>query len=73
MNDNKHTVLVDVTLCEGFGVCERMERSIFQVDKNEDVVVVKRQPSTPEDLARVQLAVRRCPKQALKLIENDVE
>ncbi|WP_305094308.1 ferredoxin [Prescottella sp. R16] len=66
-------VTVDLEVCEASGVCERMVRDVFEVD-DDDVLQIKKQPETPELQRRVEMAVRRCPKQALSLhgrVEED--
>lgn len=68
MIDEKWTVSVEPDICDGYGVCQRIEKSIFQYVEDDDVVRIIAQPETPEILERVKLAVRRCPKQALKLL-----
>ncbi len=68
MSDQKWTVAVEPDICEGYAVCQRIEKSIFQHAEDDDVVRITSQPETPEVLERVKLAVRRCPKQALKLL-----
>lgn len=71
MVDKKWTVSVEPEICDGYAVCQRIEKSIFQYTDNDDVVHIISQPETPETLERVKLAVRRCPKQALKLLPRD--
>ncbi|SFI34642.1 ferredoxin [Collimonas sp. OK307] len=71
MTDQKWTVAVEPEICEGYAVCQRIEKSIFQFAEDDDVVRIISQPETPEMLERVKLAVRRCPKQALKLLPRD--
>ena len=60
-----HTVSVDHDVCEASGVCTRMVRDVFELD--EDDVLHIRQPDTDDLDRRVEMAVRRCPKQALSL------
>lgn len=71
MTDKKWMVTVDAEICDGYGVCQRIEKSIFQSAEDDEVVRIASQPETPEVLERVRLAVRRCPKQALKLLPRD--
>ena len=71
MTEQKWTVTVDREICDGYGVCQRIEKSIFQPAEDDDVVRIVAQPETPEMLERVRLAVRRCPKLALKLLPRD--
>jgi ferredoxin len=61
-------VSVDPDLCEANGVCAGLEPSVF--DLGDDDVLTITQPSPPEELREnVQLAVVRCPRQALTLAD----
>jgi ferredoxin len=56
---------VDRDLCEANAVCCGLAPDVF--DLNDDELLVITQPFPPERLERVQLAVDRCPKNALEL------
>ena len=58
-------VAVDHGVCEASGVCTRLVPEVFELDEN-DHLHIKRQPDTDELSRRVQLAIHRCPKQALR-------
>jgi ferredoxin len=59
-------ILVDRDLCEGNAVCMKVCPEVFTVDDDDQVRLLVEAPS--EDLrAKVETAVRRCPRQALKL------
>lgn len=59
-------ILVDRDLCEGNAVCMKVCPEVFSVDENDQVQIRVETPG--EDLrAKVEAAVRRCPRQALKL------
>jgi ferredoxin len=59
-------VVVDTALCEGNAVCANVAPEVFVVG-DDDLAQVKLEP-VPEALrARVEAAVRRCPRQALVL------
>jgi len=59
-------ILVDRDLCEGNAVCMKVCPEVFTVDDDDQVRLLVEQPS--EELrAKVEAAVRRCPRQALKL------
>jgi ferredoxin len=63
-------VRVDRDLCESNGICENLVPEVFQVSEDDDTLVLL-QERPPESLrARVEQAVRRCPKQALSLAEE---
>jgi len=59
-------VVVDVDLCEGNAVCANVAPEVFVLG-DDDLARVKLE-SVPDALrAKVELAVRRCPRQALAL------
>ena len=61
-------VRVDHDLCESNGVCVRLAPEVFELADDDRLRLKQEQP--PETLrARVEQAVRRCPKQALSLVE----
>lgn len=63
-------VTVDLDLCQGHGVCESEEPSVFELGKHEQVIILDERPS--EELrAQVQAAVRYCPTSALRIIEEE--
>jgi len=60
---------VDRELCESNGVCVRLVPEVFELDDDDRLRVLQERP--PEALrARVEQAVRRCPKQALAILEE---
>ena len=59
-------VVVDWDLCESNAVCMAVAPEVFEVDDDDNLNVLQQEP--PEELrAKVEEAVRRCPKQALAL------
>jgi len=61
-------VSVDPELCEANGVCAGLVPAVFNL-RDDDVLDIT-QPSPPEELReQVELAVVRCPRQALTLTE----
>ena len=59
-------VTVDYDLCESNGVCAGLVPSVF--DLRDDDLLYLLEPSPDESLReQVQLAVKRCPRQALRL------
>ena len=59
-------ILVDYDLCEANAVCMKVCPEVFTVDDNDDLNLSTEEPD--ESLrAKVEEAVRRCPRQALKL------
>ena len=62
-------IKVDRDLCESNGVCEGLAPTVFQINDNDELDILQEQPD--ESLrAKVQDAVRSCPKQALTLEED---
>ena len=62
-------VRVDRELCESNGVCVRLVPEVFALDDDDRLRVAQERP--PEALrTRVEHAVRRCPKQALAILED---
>jgi len=62
-------VIVDYRLCESNAVCMRLVPEVFEVRDDDRLYLKTDRP--PEALrARVEEAVRRCPKQALTLADG---
>ena len=62
-------VRVDRDLCESNGVCVRLVPEVFVLDDDDRLRLEQERP--PQALrARVEQAVRRCPKQALTIVEE---
>ena len=61
-------VRIDPQLCEANGVCVRLVPEVFELD-DDDRLRLTQEP--PESLgSRVAEAVRRCPKQALAIVDE---
>jgi ferredoxin len=59
-------VVVDYDLCESNAVCMAVAPEVFEVRDDDNLYVLQEEP--PEELrAKVEEAVRRCPKQAISL------
>lgn len=59
-------IIVDYDLCEANAVCMAEAPEVFQVDDEDNLQILDEHPA--EALrAKVEAAVRLCPKQALKL------
>ncbi len=58
---------VDIEKCEGLGMCEAMANDYFEVDEDEDKVVVLDDSPPEDDRAHVYAAVQSCPVLALTL------
>ena len=62
-------VIVDRDLCESNGVCEGLVPMVFRINDDDELDILEEHPD--ESLrAKVQDAVRSCPKQALSLEED---
>jgi ferredoxin len=59
-------VIVDYDLCESNALCMAAAPEVFEVRDDDFLYVLQEEP--PEELrAKVEEAVRRCPKQAIRL------
>ena len=62
-------VRIDHELCEANGVCVRLVPEVFELDDNDRLRL--KQDASPESLrSRLAEAVRRCPKQALAIVDE---
>jgi ferredoxin len=61
-------VVVDLDLCEGNAVCASVAPEVFVVG-DDDLARVKVDPVPDALRAKVELAVRRCPRQALRIAD----
>ena len=62
-------VEVDRTKCAGLGVCESQAPTVFEVDDDGHLVLLKADISDDE-LEGVEEAVAGCPTEALRLIRD---
>ena len=57
---------VDRDLCEANGVCTGIAPDVFDLDDDDELVILK--PEPPEEMRdRIEQAVASCPKTALSL------
>ena len=62
-------IVVDYDLCETNEICTQIAPEVFQVGDDERMHILNDRPG--EELRHLmQEAVRRCPKQALSLVEE---
>ena len=62
-------VVVDYALCESNAVCMRLVPEIFEV-RDDDRLYLKAECPPSSLRPRVEEAVRRCPKQALSIVDD---
>ena len=62
-------VQVNHDLCESNAVCARLVPEVFEVD-DDDRLQIKQEHPAEALRERVEHAVRRCPKQALSIVEE---
>ena len=62
-------VVVDYTLCESNAVCMRLVPEVFEV-RDDDRLYLKTERPADALRGRLDEAVRRCPKQALSIVED---
>jgi ferredoxin len=62
-------IVADYDACEANAVCMSIDPEIFHVD-DEDNLWIHQEEVTPENEARMQEAVDRCPKAALSIVEQ---
>lgn len=62
-------VVVDYDLCEANAICMGIEPTVFQVDDDDHLNIIDAHPDESKR-TKIEEAVRRCPKQALTIIED---
>jgi ferredoxin len=62
-------IVVDPDLCEGNAKCQESAPEVFQVGDDDRAKVLIERPDEALH-ARVDLAARRCPRGAIRLIED---
>lgn len=67
---SKRQVVVDLGLCEANAICMGINPEVFDLDDEEQLHIL--QPDiTPGTERDVLEAVRRCPRQALSIVDVD--
>lgn len=62
-------VVVDFDLCESNAVCMAVAPEVFEVRDDDFLYILDEEPA--DDLrSKVQMAVERCPKQAISIDER---
>jgi ferredoxin len=62
-------IVVDMNLCQGHAQCEDAAPDIFKVDDDGLLMVLVESPAESAR-PRVEDAVRRCPADALRIVED---
>ena len=62
-------VVVDYDLCESNAVCMGIAPHIFEVRDDDNLYILQEHPAE-SDRAKVEEAVRMCPKQAISIAED---
>jgi ferredoxin len=62
-------VVVDFDLCESNAVCMGIAPDIFEV-RDDDFLYVLNETPPESERAKVEEAVRRCPKQAISIADE---
>jgi ferredoxin len=62
-------LIVDRDLCEGHAQCMKAAPEVFHVGDDDYAEVLVPEPG-PELLAKVEEAIRRCPRSAVSLVET---
>lgn len=67
---SRRQVVVDYGLCESNAICMGINAEVFHVDDDDNLFILK-PDITAETEHDVSEAVRRCPRQALAIVEDD--
>ena len=62
-------VIVDPVLCEGNAVCTQVAPDVFSLGDDDRSRVLVEHPEEGQR-PRVETAVRRCPRRAIRLLED---
>jgi ferredoxin len=62
-------VIIDPGLCEGNGVCEQVSPEVFRVGDDDRARALIEHPAE-HFRAVVESAVRRCPRRAIRTLED---
>ena len=63
-------VVVDLDRCESNAVCVDNAPDVFSLNDRDGLLVVDNAAVTDENIDDVVLAVKRCPRAALRLVET---
>ncbi len=60
-------VTVDKTVCQGHGVCLMMAENLFDIDDEDGLAWVTKQPATDEERHLALQAQGNCPERAIRI------
>jgi sterol 14-demethylase len=62
-------IRVDLDLCQGHAVCMGEAPEVFEIDRDENKVILLQETPDPDNREAARLAVRHCPTRALSIEE----
>lgn len=65
-------VVVDYDLCESNAICMQIAPEVFEV-RDDDFLYLLTETPDAKQRAKVEESAQRCPKQAIKLIDEEEE
>ena len=60
----------DRTKCTGLGVCESLAEEFFELSDDGNLIILKDETSSPEEIDSCVAAVAGCPVRALSLVAD---
>lgn len=63
------SVKVDFDLCESYGVCVAAAPTVFDINDDDDLILLK-ETISDEEIPQVQDSMMRCPKRAIALANS---
>jgi len=66
-------VIVNESLCDGYGKCERVAPDLFKLDEDGIAHVLVESELMPEQFERAKAAVNLCPVSAISLVVNPAD
>lgn len=63
-------VRVDKNVCQGHGVCLMMAENLFDIDDEDGLAWVTKQPVTEADKEAARAAMGNCPERAISITED---
>ncbi len=63
-------ITVNHEVCEANGICEDVSSELFHLRDDDVLQILQPRPSSDELVEKAREAFRRCPKAALRLLED---